>query len=35
MKTIKAALIVQNCIAGNIKKNLELSLKFITFAAQK
>lgn len=35
MKTIKAALIVQNCIAGNIKKNLESSLNFITFAAQK
>lgn len=35
MKPVKAALIVQNCIAGNFKKNLESSLYFISNAAQK
>ncbi len=35
MKPIKAALIVQNCIAGNFKQNLESSLCFISSAAQK
>ncbi|MCK5350452.1 MAG: amidohydrolase [Desulfobacula sp.] len=35
MKTIKAALIVQNCIAGNFKKNLESTLQFISSASEK
>ncbi|RLB94755.1 MAG: amidohydrolase [Deltaproteobacteria bacterium] len=35
MKTIKTALIVQNCIAGNFEKNLESTLIFITKAGQK
>ncbi len=35
MKIIKAALIVQNCIAGNFKKNLASCLHFISTAAQK
>ena len=35
MKTIKAALVVQNCIAGNFKKNIESSLYFISTATQK
>ncbi|MCK5837665.1 MAG: amidohydrolase, partial [Desulfobacula sp.] len=35
MKIIKAALIVQNCIAGNFKKNLASCLYFISTAAQK
>ncbi|CCK80586.1 nitrilase-related carbon-nitrogen hydrolase [Desulfobacula toluolica] len=33
MSSVKAALIVQNCIAGNFKKNLESSLSFISSAA--
>ena len=35
MKTIKAALIVQNCIAGNFEKNLESTLQFISTASKK
>jgi len=35
MKTIKAALVVQNCIAGNFKKNLESSSHFISLASKK
>lgn len=35
MKTIKAALIVQNCIAGNFKKNIKSSLQFISAASKK
>ena len=35
MKTIKVALIVQNCIAGNFEQNLESTLLFITKATQK
>jgi N-carbamoylputrescine amidase len=35
MMTIKAALIVQNCIAGKFKKNLESSCRFISAATQK
>ena len=35
MKIIKAALIVQNCIAGNFKKNFESTLDFISTATQK
>ena len=35
MKTIKAALIVQNCIAGNFEQNLESSLHFISSASKK
>ena len=32
---MKAALIVQNCIAGDFEKNLESSINFISKAAQK
>lgn len=35
MKLIKAALIVQNCIAGNFEGNLKSTLSFITAAIQK
>ena len=35
MNTIKVALIVQNCIAGNFEKNLKSTLNFITKAIQK
>ncbi|MBW2654863.1 MAG: amidohydrolase [Deltaproteobacteria bacterium] len=35
MKMIKAALVVQNCIAGNFEKNLGSSLQFISSASEK
>ena len=35
MKKIKAALVVQNCIAGGFEKNLESSLYFISSANKK
>ncbi|MCD4718602.1 MAG: amidohydrolase, partial [Desulfobacula sp.] len=35
MKAIKAALIVQNCIAGNFEKNLASSCHFISSASKK
>ncbi len=35
MKTIRAALIVQNCMAGNFEKNLDSTLVFIRKASQK
>ncbi|MBU1343839.1 MAG: amidohydrolase [Proteobacteria bacterium] len=35
MTIVKTALIVQNCIAGNFKKNLESSRNFILSAVQK
>ena len=34
MKTVKAALVVQNCIAGNFKKNLSSTLRLISKAVQ-
>jgi N-carbamoylputrescine amidase len=35
MNTIKTALVVQNCTAGNYEKNLESTLNFITIALKK
>jgi len=35
MKTVKVALVVQNCIAGNFEKNIAATLEFITSAAEK
>lgn len=35
MKTIKAALIVQNCIAGDFNKNLESTCKFLSLAKKQ
>jgi predicted amidohydrolase len=35
MKAIKAALVVQNCIAGNFEQNIASSQNFISLAAQK
>lgn len=35
MKTVKTALIVQNCIVGNFEKNLSSTLHFISAAVQK